>query len=405
MSNTTATASAENRPDAAPRKPRVRVTKRSSAASELASMAARLGPGARLPTFDALRRELGVSVTTLSSALEEMEGRGVLRRRHGVGIYVAESLGRRTLLVLCEPMYFRERGGEEASPFWQLLIEHVRQHVRAGEDHLIVSYVRPREEGAGGDDPLLPDSVIADLTAGRVHGVLGIGLTPPTVKWLEARKVPLVAFAGWARHFVAIDSAATARLGAEELVAQGCRRIAYWTAAHPSPGRTGPRPGAAAAWQAFAEILTAHGIEPDESLVVGPADWPIDEPLPTRQEQGRRAAGALFGPGSDPVWRPDGVFCAEDMMMQGALPALLRMGVRPGEDVQIATHANAGSPVLFGYEDVLTRIEVDPSRLAAEMCGLLDAQMDGGAAEGMPEAAVYLPPTVRRPEAPAPGGE
>lgn len=67
----------------------VRPTRLQEACVRLEEMAERLGPGARMPTAQQLRGEVGVSAATLNRALADLEGRGIIRRKHGVGIFVA----------------------------------------------------------------------------------------------------------------------------------------------------------------------------------------------------------------------------------------------------------------------------------------------------------------------------
>jgi DNA-binding LacI/PurR family transcriptional regulator len=61
------------------------------------------------------------------------------------------------------------------------------------------------------------------------------------------------------------------------------------------------------------------------------------------------------------------------------LTALQRLGLRLGDDIKIATHANRGSPALLGWENELTMIEVDPEEIVHRMFDILERLMKGDA--------------------------
>jgi GntR family transcriptional regulator len=56
--------------------------------SELASLIASIEPGKRLPAEPDLAKQLGVSRATLREAMRTFEGKGLIRRRQGVGTFV-----------------------------------------------------------------------------------------------------------------------------------------------------------------------------------------------------------------------------------------------------------------------------------------------------------------------------
>ena len=95
----------------------------------------------------------------------------------------------------------------------------------------------------------------------------------------------------------------------------------------------------------------------------------------THQEQGYRAAIEVLSPGS--AQHPDGIIIVDDMMTHGALVAMNKLKLHPGEDLRIATNANKGSSVLLGREDNLIMIESDPAEVVATMFSLLDTLMSG----------------------------
>jgi DNA-binding LacI/PurR family transcriptional regulator len=65
------------------------------------------------------------------------------------------------------------------------------------------------------------------------------------------------------------------------------------------------------------------------------------------------------------------------MMTDGALVAFDELGIRVGRDLHVVTHANVGSPILFGRTKQMTVIEHDPALVAQTMFSALDTLMAG----------------------------
>lgn len=376
-------------------------TKQEAAIQRLSALARELGPGAQLPKFSELLTELEVSRTTLGAVLTALEGQGVITRKHGVGIYVSPQVNRRNIVLLCSTDLFQAEGG---APFWKLLVQHARNRANEKSEDFALHFTR--SEGAYySDAPLLSEPLEKEIRAGHVYGILGVGLNIATGQWIEAQRIPFVAFAGYGTCMVGFDMLASVRMGVEALAARGCRRIGYWSpvTGHASECRKSVLCNPTI--MAFQTTLQALDLpfEPElvhtnaylcpEEVTAETKAWPV----PSLQEQGNMVAGEVFGPESDPRQRPDGIVCTDDCMMQGALPQLIRLGVPIGSEVQMATHTNAGSPVLYGYEDLLIRMEADPERLIREMYARLEAQLEGR----MPEAPqLRIPPTLYTPAQP-----
>ena len=59
----------------------------------------RLAPGTALPSFRGLAEDLLVSVITVKRAYEELERKGIIYRRQGLGTFVSETAGERSRVV------------------------------------------------------------------------------------------------------------------------------------------------------------------------------------------------------------------------------------------------------------------------------------------------------------------
>lgn len=354
-------------------------TKFQEVCGRLTDMAHQLGPDAKLPTVLQLRDRLGVSIATLNSVLTELETQRVVRRRHGVGIYVAPNITQHRVALICDPSFFRVAG---TSPFWGLLVEKVRQRAEAEREafsfHFGLETTDRGAEPSGETAPLLPDGMIEDLQSGRIDAVLGVGLPEGTADWIERQNIPFVSFAGPGRYIFGLDSDEIIRMGVAHLCENGCRKIGYWAAI--SPHRYVSPPAESAAVELFRQVLTANGRAFDPDLV-----WDNQHLVPdgggmhtlSHQEQGYHAAMEAFGSHTNPSDWPDAIFSADDMATQGLLTALQRLGIQAGEDIKIATHSNTGSPALLGWEDRLTRLEVDPAEIVAGMFDTVEDLLRG----------------------------
>jgi DNA-binding LacI/PurR family transcriptional regulator len=219
--------------------------------------------------------------------------------------------------------------------------------------------------------------LINEIQAGRVHGIISIGLDSEIADWIDAQPVAHVAFTGPACYTVSLDSEKLVRLATTQLVQQSCRKIAFWQSAAPlRPLMLTPTSTLQSV--AFRKSLEQSGLKFQTDRV----RYGLDEKsvhnarnTESAQEQGYRIAQEVFAAAAD-SW-PDGVVINEDMMTHGALVALANLGVRVGQDVKIATHANCGSTVLLGHEEKLTRVEVNPAEVVHAIFGLLETLLQG----------------------------
>ena len=365
----------------------------------LTKLAHELGPDAKLPTVLQLRDSLGVSVTTINTVLSELESRQIVRRRHGVGIYVAPRIRQHRISLVCAPSFLSVAG---ASPFWKILIEQV--NLRAESEREILTLHFSTEPLLAAEissldtlvSPSLPEGLAEDIRQGRVDGILGIGLSPATADWIDEQQVPFVAFAGPAKYTFGLDSAEVIRSGAAGLAQFGCQRLGYWTALAPYRQLTHDiddrnlsvfRDAIAKAGLPFLPELVRenyHLIPPDGG-----------SHSVSHQEQGYNNGMRVFGPDSDPSQWPDGIMSCDDMLTLGLLAALQRLGLTAGKDVLIATHVNAGSPALLGWEDRLIHLEIDPAEIVNGMFDTLELLMNG---EILPKEDKEIKPQLRLPE-------
>ena len=341
-----------------------------------------------MPTIRQLGADLGVSLSTLNAALAELEDRDVIRRRQGSGIFVAPTLGRRNLCLICNPASLLDFG---TSPIWGQMIDAARRRAGDLDENLSIHFAQIANELS--TEAALHGRLAGDIAARNVQGVLSIGLPHALTRWIEGCGVPVVSFAGPSDYIVWLSRPEVIARGVEELTRRGCRTLVLWIplSAHQ------PEPPTGEAVQAFKDALGSHGLPYRADLAerfaprISP-DAPSMQSFPGQGFEAMTRIAASEGP------RPDGIMSTDDMLTQGLLMAMARHGLRPGRDVHIATQSNRHSPALLGWEEAITRIEFDPAEIVAAMFDALESLLAGEAPAGAvpvpmdPSLPDYQPP-------------
>ena len=324
-------------------------------------LAQQSGPGSRLPTTTELCQKMGVSSTTLNRALRTLESSEIICRRNGVGLFVGESVEKKTqcIWLLCDSTFFTS---SSHSPFWDLLLDSAKVQAAARDSVLEVHFLQTHSG-------VFPEHLQVSLEAGDVAGIVSIGLLEVQNLSLE-KSAPLVAYAGLASNLVRTNASLLVRQGVASLAKRGCRRIEMWAGV--PPYREITPPDHTDVLHTFQETLAACNLEFDPSLfrhsnhLIPQAGG---KTTVTQQEQGFQTAISAF---DGTHTNPDGIVILDDMMTRGALVAFGQRRIELGRDVQVATHAIAGSDVLLGYENKLLRLEFDPQEITVLLFKCLD---------------------------------
>ncbi|GCE14765.1 GntR family transcriptional regulator [Tengunoibacter tsumagoiensis] len=335
---------------------------------DLRALAYELGAGEKFPTAIELCERFQTSRATLNDALDILEDQGILSRRRGSGIYVSTRLHTKCIYVLLYAYLFL---GENKSPFWGmfsgLLAEEMERRTLNNAYQCELHFVLQSDR----DKLALPQSVVEMIESGRVDGILTVGMNNITTAWIEQQGVPCVVYAGYGPYTVTQDLDTLVRQAVTLLASKGCQRIGFWTEStyyeterELSSDRL--------IEQSFIQALKEYSLPLYPELIHYKTmrRATLQGPVPTYQQQGYQYVMEIFGNKNHP--QPDGLFIDNDMITSGALAAFQRLGIHPGEELCIVTQTNTGSPILFGYEDELSRVEFDPAELVHEMFAMLD---------------------------------
>ena len=375
-----------NTPQRSSTLPRTQTTRSRQLSARLQQMALQRGAGAKLPSMPELRRDLGVSMTTLSATVAELESLGVIERRRGVGIFVTENasaLVARTLALVVSPSLL----GAGHAPFWDVLVRIVEGRACESEQKIEFHFAlagnsdgSPDSGGGNGRD-LLHKGLVESIESGAVAGVFLVNTPREIAEWIESQGVPTVTYAGPGDYAVSHDRPEFLRRGIAALLEAGCRRIGVWGASRLWVGKP----------ESVDEFLADEfGAQlPAQTRLLLTQSLPETETLSAR-EAGWQLAQNVFAAANRANW-PDGVLIDNDILTRGALVALRKAGVSLGDDLTIVSHANRDTDVLADYEDDLIRLEYDPTEIVAQMFAIMEKRWQ---AEPIAAQRVFMVPTL-----------
>lgn len=160
---------------------------------------------------------------------------------------------------------------------------------------------------------------------------------------------------------VGIDNVAAARAATDHLVSLSREHIGFIGASMSSSSHM-----ADLRLQGFHDALAASGISPSAHLVQRVAGY--------HRRDGAEAMARMLD--EDPHPRPDGVFCANDLLAQGAIRTLYDRGLAVPEDVAVVGFDNIDEAAYSTPS--LTTIAPDKQRIAEVAVSLLMTLMDEG---------------------------
>ncbi len=311
-----------------------------------------LSVGDKLEPMRDLARRHAVSLVTAREALLLLERDGWLRVRPGCGCYIARpQVSDRHIAILVE-LDILQPG---VSPYFHRVVNRLRQslssHKRSFRLHIGCATVDAKTVG----DPT-SHGFMEDLENDHVSGVLAVATAPRAslVDPLKARGIPIVGMdsIGAFNGTVCMDYGGMLRLGAESLIAQGCRKLARIGGLYQNyaTGRI---------LDDFEKTILAHGLRCRR-------EWSR-----TAIHPGRRGAGwddfrELWNAHRE---KPDGLLVADDMMLADVAAAIHELRIEVPRQLKVVLATSQGIPHHAPFP--LRRIENNPETVADNMVGLL----------------------------------
>jgi DNA-binding LacI/PurR family transcriptional regulator len=336
-------------------------------------------PGTKLPTVRELCRQLNVAIATLDSALQSLEDSGIITRRRGSGIYVGSGISQKAIGVIFGINIF-EIG---ASPVFREILRQCQHRAETHNERFSFYIDIDQWDNQPGRQPLPAHSdLVQDLNSGRLDGALLLWPTDARQdRWVRSHSLPVISLecdALQKNGGVRLDYNVLQRIGVQALLDKGCRRIGFIQNLMNLPSVT--------------DLLSSHGALSHSDWIWRPSK-PIIEMSSTNEKIGFQVAKRMLTPSpGDSHGTPDGLVILDDMITRGALVALRKLGLQPGKDIHIATHANKGSSTLYGYEDELIFLEFDPEEIVETLFQMLESCWETNAPA---PSRILLPKVIR----------
>lgn len=313
--------------------------------------------GAKLDSMRGLAGRYGVSLVTVREALLLLEEQGWVELRHGSGCYVGrQQTPDRHIAILVEMDILRPG----TSPFFLHIVNRLRRIFsdRKQPFRLHIGFATEPKDAYG--DPTC-HGFLEDLEDDHVSGVVAVATLPrpKLLTPLKERRIPLVGmdFSG-GEATVCLDYSGMLRLGAETLLAQGCRRLAM-------VGGGYVRPEDRMRLRDFENTIAEHGLVPCP-------EWVRTSLLPSHRGAGWAGLREIWCARDE---KPDGLFIADDMLLPDVDLAIRALKIDVPRQLKVALATSCSIPHTASFP--LTRIETDPELFADKMAGLLLKLMAG----------------------------
>jgi len=320
--------------------------------------------GVPLPPLSDIRRELGVGQATVEKAFVMLEAQGLIERKPRKGVFVADRTATGEMAIVLKPQLF----GAEASQAYRMTCTALTEALNARNPRWNIKMHLGKVVTNGKDFPATLD-ILEPAILPRLRGIFTFHPLYDLEQKLERVNVPVIHINGMSRmhggiYHVAGDHKDFFQQSVRHLKDVGCRSIGMLWKKNVNMKQDlqtdYPR--------IVSELAAMHGLECR-------TEW-----MPFQVPDG--TSGVTEQDGYDLfmcLWKqsekPDGVIVVDDVLCKGVLRAILQLGVKLPEDIQLITYANKGVPLPF--HKPVTRIEFDVEAQAECAVEMMDGLVGG----------------------------
>jgi hypothetical protein len=316
-------------------------------------LSGRYAPGSRLPTYDALMEQFGVTRPTVGRVLDSLRQEGLVTVKGQRKVFVTERFPHRERYVWVTS---EQPGSNE----WSLFLATTLEVIERGESGIGQLSALVGVDGRANNPEY---QQLCEVESRR--SAAGLLLVNSAMTYLlpvvQTPGLPRVAIGAWLPHasLVELDFAGMIERASARLLEKG-RRIAVMSPHLPKLA-------------AARERLEALGLRPDRLLTVPAAPIGCE-----------RLTELLF----ERKNHPDAIFVMDDNLIPPLLAGLERAKVRAGRDVYVLAHCNWPRPL--GLYDGLEHLGFDVREVLCAGKELIDAHHEGETSQKRVIPARYL---------------
>ena len=310
-----------------------------------------------------LAKKFKTSQMVARKAFERLQNEGLIETRHGSGTYIREQKPSvKSVAILNEV----DISHPDISYFYTRIIQQLRLFFDHREIPAILYLGHNPPNSSLKIYPSAKDSLVKDIEKGMISGIISVS-GPMTDEWqkpLIESGVPIVGFNPCFSFGIDFDAKGVIKKGIEILLMDGCRKPMIITSV-----------------KNYFDYFISIAEEKDlasKNMFPAPKNFPGNE----IQGFGYSSVMEIFGRNL----KPDGLLFIDDMIFKNAMLAILELGLKVPEELQIVTHSNRGSGMFIPFP--VTFLEIDPD-LIAEKYGLMLLDMLEG--REMPRERLKMP--------------
>ena len=320
--------------------------------------------GVPLPSLSDIRSELGVGQATVEKAFAQLEAQGLIERKPRKGVFVADRTATGEMAIVLKPQFF----GAEASQAYRITCTALTEALHTQNPRWNIKMHLGKVVTDGEDFPATLN-IMEPAILPRLRGIFTFHPLYDLEQKLERVNVPVIHINGMNRmhggtYHVAFDHKDFFQQSVQHLRDAGCRSIGMlW-----NENTNVKQELQTDSLRIISELAAMHGLE------CRPEWMPFQVPDGT--------SGVTEQDGYDlfmQLWKqsekPDSVIVVDDVLCKGVLRAVLQLGVKLPEDIQLITYANKGVPLPF--HKPVTRIEFDVEAQAERAVEMMDGLVGG----------------------------